>query len=370
MTETVGQPVPGAAVVCLKQDCVLLVQRGREPNRGRWSFPGGKIMPGETARQAAAREALEETGVQVRVLDVVDVYDAIFPPYHYTVSDYLAVAESFDEPVPGDDVLDARWVSFSDVDRYDLTEAMYIVLDRARWMMSIREKAPPSLGMELEPVPPAGMVARATLLERVRGLYVITDDTLVPGRGHIEIAKAALEGGARLIQLRDKRRDAGELLPIACELRAMCAEANALFIVNDRVDLASACGADGVHLGQTDLPVSEARKLLGPGLIVGVSVENAEQVEQAEAAGADYLGVGAIYGSSSKGDAGAPVGLEQIRNFRGRTILPIVAIGGITLNRIPEVREAGADSIAVISAVVAAEDPSAAAWSLAAACER
>lgn len=369
MTEKPVRPVAGAAVICLDHDRVLLVQRAREPNRGRWSFPGGKIDPGETARQAAEREALEETGLRVRVLDVVDVYDAIFPPFHYCVADYLAVPEDDWIPKPGSDVLDARWVSFVDLDDYDLTEAMRVVLDRARWLMSIRASAPPSLGMELDPVPPGGVTGRYELRSRIQGLYVITDESC-SGRTHLEIAQAALEGGARMIQLRDKHREAGELLPIACQLRELCHAAGALFILNDRVDIACACGADGVHLGQTDLPVSEARKQLGPDRLIGVSVENVQQVEAAEADDADYLGVGAIYGSATKLDAGDAVGPQQITLFRQHSSLPIVAIGGITLERIPEVRAAGADSIAVISAIATAEDPAAAAWTLSSACEK
>lgn len=370
MTEKPGKPVAGAAVICLDHDRVLLVQRAREPNRGRWSFPGGKIEPGEMARQAAERETLEETGLRVRVLDVVDVYDAIFPPFHYCVVDYLAVTEGDWIPTPGGDVMDARWVSFVDLDDYELTEAMRVVLDRARWLMSIRAAAPPSLGLELDTIAPAGVTGRYDLRSRVQGLYVVTDDTLRPGRSHVDIARAALDGGARVIQLRDKRRDAGELLPIACRIRDLCHAAEALFILNDRVDLACACEADGVHLGQTDLPAAEARKLLGPDRLIGVSVENVEQALAAEAADADYLGVGAIYGSATKPDAGEAVGPQQIRLLRQHSGLPIVAIGGITLERIPEVREAGADAVAVVGAVATAEDMQAAAWSLAAACEK
>jgi thiamine-phosphate pyrophosphorylase len=370
MTEKPGKPVAGAAVICLDHDRVLLVQRGREPHRGRWSFPGGKIEPGEMARQAAERETFEETGLRVRVLDVVDVYDAIFPPFHYCVADYLAVTEGEWIPRPGGDVMDARWVSFVDLDDYDLTEAMRVVLDRARWLMSIRAGAPPSLGIELDTIAPAGVKGRYELRSKIQGLYVITDDTLSAGRSHVEIARAALDGGARLIQLRDKRRDAGEILPIACEIRELCHAAGALFIINDRVDLACACEADGVHLGQTDLPAAEARKLLGPDRLIGVSVENVGQATAAEAADADYLGVGAIFGSATKQDAGDAVGLDHLRALREGTSLPIVAIGGITLDRISDVREAGADSIAVIGAVASADNPAAAAWSLAAACEK
>lgn len=351
-------------MVCLDGDRVLLVQRGREPNRGRWSFPGGKVEPGEAARATAEREALEETGVRVSVLEVVDVYDAIFPPYHYCVADYLAVPVGADQPMPGSDAQDARWVLFDEVDQYDLTDAMYRVLARARWLRETRLGAPPALGMEQEPVLPAGVTGSSSPRERVRGLYVITDERLGKGRSHSEQARLALAGGAQVIQLRDKSHDAGDLLPVAREITDLCRAAGALFIVNDRVDLAAAAGADGVHLGQTDLPIPAARAILGPEKLIGISVENEGQVRQAVGEGADYLGVGAIYGSATKSDAGDAVGVEQITRFRRISTLPIVAIGGVTREHVPEVRAAGADSVAVISAVVAADDPVVAARAL------
>jgi thiamine-phosphate diphosphorylase len=368
MPEQSGRPVAGAAVVCLNGDSVLLVRRGREPNKGRWSFPGGKIEAGETAREAAARETREETGLRVSVLDVIDVYDAIFPPFHYCVADYLAVPEGGTALLPQSDVLDARWVPFAELGAYDLTPAMVRVLDRARWLLTVRETAPPCLGMEASEAVPAGISTRSALRGRVRGLYVITDERLFSERKHLEIARAALEGGAGVIQLRDKHADAGELLPVAREMRRLCRLRGALLIVNDRVDLAVAAGADGVHLGQTDLPVREARKLLGKEKLIGVSVENGEQVRKAGRDGADYLGVGAVYGSATKNDAGDAVGPGQVLRFRGLTSLPLVAIGGITLERVPEVMAAGADAVAVIGAVAGAADPVAAARALSAAC--
>lgn len=363
-TQTPMRPVAGAAVICLHGNHVLLIQRGREPNRGRWSYPGGKIDAGETAREAALREALEETGLEVALESVVDVYDAIIPPYHYCVTDYLArpAIETVEPPplTPQSDAMDARWVPVDATAEYDLTPAMQRVLRRALWLRDVEPFAPTPLGAE--PIHRPGR-------EAVRGLYVVTDDRLPQGRSYVEVTRAALVGGARVIQLRDKRRDAGELLPAAREMMALCRAAGALFLVNDRVDLAVACDADGAHLGQTDLPLREARRLLGPDRLLGISVENVEQVRLAEQAGADYLGVGPIFGTATKADAGDAVGPEQLRRFREVTGLPLVAIGGITLERVPEALAAGAHSVAVISAVSAAPDPEAAARALALACE-
>ncbi len=347
-------PVCGAAVVCLRDDGaggldVLLVRRGRPPHEGRWSYPGGRVEPGEKAREAAAREAHEETGLRLRVLDLVDVFDAIIPPYHYCVADYLAEPTEDRDPQAGGDVTDAVWAAVAQIEQYEPTEPMLTVLRRAIWLRNARASAPASLGLS---VPAHGRKQRS----RIAGVYVLTDETGDP----VSLARDALAGGARAIQLRDKQRDAGLVLPTARAIAALCRSAGALFIVNDRVDVALAAGADGVHLGQTDLPLGEARSLLGPDAWIGVSVEDAEQVRQAEVGGADYLGVGPIFGTATKPDAGDAVGLEQLRRFSAITSLPIVAIGGITARDARAVMTAGAAAVAVITAVSRAPDPRAA----------
>ena len=184
------------------------------------------------------------------------------------------------------------------------------------------------------------------------------------------MAEAALAGGARIVQLRDKRLDGTDLLRLAVTIGERSRRAGALLLVNDRSDVASASGADGVHLGQTDLPVAAARAIMAPCACIGVSVESPEQAKQAEADGADYVGVGAIYGSATKEDAGAPVGLDHLGRVRDATRLPIVAIGRITAARVEEVMAAGADAVAVISAISAAADMEAAAREIAAQARR
>ncbi len=205
------------------------------------------------------------------------------------------------------------------------------------------------------------MTAPSRVFERIRGLYVITDDTLVPGRTHQSIAEAAVRAGVRAIQFRDKRKGTGELVRIARELVSIAREAGATLIVNDRVDVALASGADGVHLGSSDMAPGDARRLLGPGAILGFSPEDDGQALAARDAGVDYLGVGPIYETQSKSDAGPAVGLPRIAELAALTSLPIVAIGGITVGRAAEVWKAAATGVAVISAVVAAPDPEAAA---------
>ena len=190
----------------------------------------------------------------------------------------------------------------------------------------------------------------------IHGIYVITDEELFPGRTHAAIAKAALEGGATIIQLRDKHASDEYLIEAGREIRRLTSEAGALFIVNDRLEVALACNADGLHVGQSDRQASEVRPLLA-GKILGVSVLNTDQAAKAAEDGADYLGVGPIFATATKPDADPPTGLEAITDCkRASGGLPIVAIGGINESNIAEIARSGADSAAVISAVVCAQD--------------
>jgi len=202
-------------------------------------------------------------------------------------------------------------------------------------------------------------------------LMVVTDERLSRGRSHLEIARAAIAGGADAIQLRDKQAQGRRLLELARELRQLCRSEGVALVVNDRVDVALAVAADGVHVGQADLPAVEARRLLGRGAFVGVSATTTDEAERAERDGADYVGFGPVYEArGSKPDAGAPLGLAALREARGRCAVPLIAIGGIDATRAGEVMCHGASGVAVISAVVAATDVAAAARAVREACER
>lgn len=188
-------------------------------------------------------------------------------------------------------------------------------------------------------------------------VYVVLDPILSKGRTHEEVAAMAIAGGASVIQLRDKQASVRELCEIGRRIKALTVRTGAHFIVNDRVDIALAIDADGVHLGQDDLPAGLARDILGPRRILGVSVENGDQARRAARAGATYVAIGPIYEArGSKADAGAPIGVEAITELRKHTRLPIVAIGGINHDRVADVARAGADGAAVISAIVSATD--------------
>ena len=186
-------------------------------------------------------------------------------------------------------------------------------------------------------------------------LYVITDRRL-SGRTHEEVAEAAILGGATAIQFREKDAPTREMVEIATRLRAITRRYGVPLIVNDRVDVALAVDADGVHVGTDDMPVAVAKRLVGPGRIVGASASTVEEALAAVEQGADYLGVGSIFATGTKVDAGPPVGIERIAEVKARVPVPVVAIGGIHHGNVAEVIRAGADGVAVISAVVAAED--------------
>lgn len=195
-------------------------------------------------------------------------------------------------------------------------------------------------------------------------LYVVTDSQLSRGRSDAEVARMAYEGGADVVQLRMKNADGGAMLEQANLIRQYADEMCRLFIVNDRVDIAMASGADGVHLGQSDIPLETARRLMGDDAIIGISVDNVEQAVAAEEGGADYVGVGAVFRTSTKPDAMQGVGLGAVFEVRQAVDIPVVAIGGINRGNIQDVIRAGADSVAVVSAVVAQEDVKAAAHEL------
>lgn len=200
-------------------------------------------------------------------------------------------------------------------------------------------------------------------------LYVIVDPSACAGRDPVSVARAAVRGGAGMVQLRDKRDDIPAMLELARVMGRAVREEGALFVVNDRVDVALAAGADGAHVGQRDLPPAEARGLLGGEAVVGLSLKTAAQVDAAPVDVLSYGALGGIFPTSSKEQDTPPAGLEGLaglsRRLRSRAPnLPVVAISGITVENAASVVAAGADGVAVISAVCAADDPEAAARAL------
>lgn len=188
------------------------------------------------------------------------------------------------------------------------------------------------------------------------GVYVILDPSICPDRSLVEILNVSATAGAKIFQYRNKTASMKAAYAEALPLRKAAQELGVLFIVNDRCDLALAVDADGVHLGQGDLPLDLARKVMGPDKLIGISTHSREQVVAATAGGPNYLGFGPIFMPGSKLDHDPVVGLQGLRAIRPLTALPIFAIGGITADRTDEVIRAGADGVAVISAILKAPD--------------
>jgi thiamine-phosphate pyrophosphorylase len=193
-------------------------------------------------------------------------------------------------------------------------------------------------------------------------VYLVTDAGLSGDGSTTSVVEDAIRGGVDVVQLREKGTSARDRYELGATLREMTREADVPLIVNDRIDLAAAVEADGVHLGDDDLPIDVARDRLGEGAVVGRSVSTPEAARRAEREGADYLGVGAVYGTTSKetDPEQSNIGIERVRAIREETDLPVVGIGGVTPENARAVVEAGADGVAVISAITAAEDPEAA----------
>lgn len=312
-------PLPATAVVVFNERReLLLVRRAVEPGIGKWCLPGGFQETDETPEQCARRELLEETGIDGRIERLIAMEMSPHPWYRAVlVIGYLAAAQG-GRLAAGDDAAGAA----------------YFPLRRL-----------PELAFQSH----ARIIDKACrpLLERMRfrdlpgGAYVVTSDD------HLRVAEAACRGGARVVQYRDKDAPAAERLAIARRIRAVTREHGSLFIVNDQLDIALLSAADGVHLGQEDVPIEDARSLLPPGMIIGVSCSSLADAQAAERQGADYLGVGAVFATPVK-EGYAVVGLEGLRRIAAEVAIPLAAIGGINLKNVAEVKAAGAKYAAMV----------------------
>jgi thiamine-phosphate pyrophosphorylase len=217
------------------------------------------------------------------------------------------------------------------------------------------------------------VVAPQTHLPRVSPdtlrLILVTDRALTCGRDLQDVVTAAVQGGVTCVQLREKQLGSADFLAQALALKALLAPRNIALVINDRVDVALACGAQGVHLGQSDMPVEDARRLLPPNVFIGWSVETMIDVVRSAALPVDYLGVSPIFATLTKTDTKAPWGLQGLQQVRAASVLPLVAIGGLHAGNALDVLRAGADGLALVSALCSAQDPQAAAATLRALCD-
>ena len=200
-------------------------------------------------------------------------------------------------------------------------------------------------------------------------LYLVTDQASAGGRTLADVVAAAVQGGVSCVQLREKQLNTRDFVAQALVMKALLTPLNIPLVINDRIDVALACAAQGVHLGQGDMPVAQARRLLPPEVFIGWSVETMEDVVRSASLPVDYLGVSPIHVTPTKADTQAPWGLEGLHKVRSATALPLVAIGGIHVGNARAVLSAGADGLAVVSALCAALDPCAAAAALRKLCD-
>jgi thiamine-phosphate pyrophosphorylase len=206
-------------------------------------------------------------------------------------------------------------------------------------------------------------ILRKDKVDRITGVYLIIDSDFLKDRSATDVARQAIDGGVNIIQLRDKKGDKSDILKTAIELKQLCAKYNVLFIINDHIDIALAANADGVHLGHTDLPVAEARKLLPIDKIIGGTASNIDEAMMAQQQGADYIVIGSIYPTQSK-EKVPLAGLKTLGAVNQKITQPVVAAGGINLDNVKQVQSTGANAVAVISAILSGSDVKAAASEL------
>ena len=312
-------PLPATAVVVFNERReLLLVQRAVEPGKGLWCLPGGFQETDETPEQCARRELREETGLDGRIAGLVGMEMSPHPWYRAVLVIGYQAAAPGGRLAAGDDAAAAAYFPLAQLPELAFRSHARIIDKAGR-----------------------------PLLERLRfrslpgGAYVVTSND------HLRVASEACRGGARIIQYRDKDAPAAERLETARRIREVTRECGALFIVNDQLDIALLSAADGVHLGQEDIALADARPLLPPGMIVGVSCSSLGEALEAEKQGADYLGVGAVFATPVK--AGYPVvGLDGLRRIADGVSLPLAAIGGVNLENMAAVKGAGATYLAMV----------------------
>jgi thiamine-phosphate diphosphorylase len=312
-------PLPATATVVFSPKLeVLLVRRGQEPGKGKWCLPGGFQETDETPAQCALRELREEAGIDGEVQELLGMEMSPHPWYRSVLVIGFLVQAGGGALQAGDDATAAAYFSNEKLPELAFTSHARII-----------ERAFRSLQ------------ARRRFRGLANGAYVVTSND------HLHLAREACRGGARVVQYREKEAPAAQRLEIARQIRACTRESGTMFIVNDQLDIAMLCAADGVHLGQDDVSLADARSLLGPGMIIGVSCSSLEQALTAERQGADYLGVGAIFATPTK--KGYPlVGLEGLKRIAASVSLPLVAIGGVNLENMGEVKAAGAGFAAMV----------------------
>lgn len=315
-------PVPAtAAIVSDELGRILLVKRGMPPKAGEWCLPGGYIELDEEADESCQRELLEETGLSGSDPSLIGVYHSDSPFYHSVlVNAFHLRVDDYSSLQAGDDSTDCRF--------YPVDEL-------------------PALAFRSHQLALEAFLRRKGFGPRVLrapwGAYLITSGQEMP------LVEAAIRGGVRIVQYRDKTAQKGELFRMAKQLRRITAAADVQLIINDHADLALAVDADGVHIGQDDMPIESLRSILPARMLIGLSTHSREQAMSAMARGADYIGCGPLFATPTKAQY-RPVGLDLLAWVMKHVSIPVVAIGGIDMNNLQQVKEAGARNVAMVRA--------------------
>ena len=314
-------PVPATAAVVLDElGRVLLVLRNKPPHKGRWCLPGGFLEVDETPEAGCLRELAEETGLTGNVTDLVGLEMGENPQYKAVLVVGYHVVVTGGALKAGDDSDEACF--------FPLNEMPPVAFRSHRLLLQRALRSQPPRNKRV-----AGHW----------GAYVITSGD------HVQVAENACNGGARVIQFRDKEMSRRDMLVIARRLREITRRAEASLIINDSIDIAILSEADGVHLGQDDIHVRDARRLIPEKMLVGVSTHSPEQAVQACQDGADYIGIGPVFATPTKADY-PPIGLDTVRRVLSENTVPAVVIGGINNKNLQRVVEIGAGNIAMVRA--------------------
>lgn len=322
-------PIPAtAAVVFNDAGQVLLVQRNVEPAIGFWCLPGGYLELNESPEKGCIRELKEETALKGEIDELLANIHSYNLFYRSLVVMGYSIKSLKGTLQAGDDCRDARFFELGDMPPIIFRSHRKIfkkALARRRGKKSMEssKKRPEYWGQW--------------------GAYVITS------RDHVKLAEAACKGGAKILQYRDKDIDRKRMLEKANSIRSITREYGTIFIINDYIDVALLCGADGVHLGQDDIPITEARKLTPLGFIIGISTHSLEQAMKAEQVGADYIGCGPVFSTPTKEDY-IPIGIETLEQVLQNVGIPVVAIGGLNPDNLPQIQEVGACNFAMVRA--------------------
>ena len=320
-------PIPATAAVVLNgRGEVLLVRRNIEPQKGKWCLPGGFVELAEKPEECCLRELMEETNLQGEIHKPAGVFLSNNPIYKSVLVIGFSIKNVSGEMRAGDDSDEARFFPLQNRPALAFRSHEAIlknVLESADTKELSSTRRGENFGQW--------------------GAYVITSGN------HVQMAEQACLGGARILQYRDKHASRKEMLSVALQIRRITEKGNTLFIVNDFVDIAILCGADGVHLGQDDISIAEARRLLPPAAIAGRSTHSLDQALQAQQEGADYIGIGPVYATPTKQNYPA-IGVSVVRQVIRQVKVPKVAIGGLDLTNFTELLDVGITNVAMVRA--------------------